>query len=113
MANILQFMKNAWRGQERLWKVFLLAHLPLMAFLLSMIWMIGTIDAGMEYESGNFEIVDWLSLAVNSLIYPIFFWVLVSEWRCAYNVESPAWGYLMRVFVVLNVFVTLKAISMP
>ena len=43
--------------------------------------------------------------AVYVLVVVYLIWVYVSIWRCAFNVERKAWGYVSRVMVLIFILV--------
>lgn len=80
-------IKKAWRGQERLWKVFWIYNV-LVGIVINLV--------ASFLESADVVIHGvWLLF---SLVYTV--WILVSEWRCAFNVDWKFWGYVIRVLIV-------------
>ena len=86
-ANIARYY---WRGHGRLWKAYWLYGvlgsnlLALVLFLLMERSALG---------SAWFQIV-LLLLAVYTI------WIVVSVWRCAFNVEKPTYGHMARALTV-------------
>lgn len=98
----MQFLKQSWRGEKPLWRVFwvygvyaqlimfslyivgLRAHLPL--FLHEV--LVATIPFLLVY-------------------YPFYLvWFFVSLWRCAFNSMLPQWwGHVIRTAIVIITFV--------
>ena len=91
---------RAWRGQERLWKVFWLYN-----FLLGSA-VIAAIDA-VPAE----QVVLVIFILVTALAWAV--WVGVSLWRCAFNSSWRGWGYIARGLVVLSVFLVCIGIFVP
>jgi len=83
----MNWIIRAWKGEEKLWKVF---------------WFGGVIiDAGftsIKKILGHTEFTDAL-FAISAGIYLV--WLFVSEWRCAFNAKWNGWGYIMRGFIIL------------
>ena len=84
----MHWIKRAWRGEERLWRVF---------------WIGGVIlDIGftaIKKILGHTETTDFV-YAIVALIYLV--WLFVSEWRCAFNVKWKGWGYIVRGLIILS-----------
>jgi hypothetical protein len=84
------FVASYWRGQGPLWKVYwlygVLGSNVLAAVLLSLIRQgaLGTFW---------FQVV-WLLLAAYTV------WIVVSVWRCAFNVDNPLYGHMARALTV-------------
>jgi hypothetical protein len=86
-ANVARYY---WRGQGPLWKVY---------------WLYGVIGSNLLAASllllmqsrglggGWFQVV-LLLLAVYTV------WILISVWRCAFNVENPVYGHMARALTV-------------
>ena len=84
-------IKQAWRGEEKLWKVFWIYNFLFGAFIN---WCLDNV------EKANFEPLTWLLL----IITPVWIvWVAVSMWRCAFNSDWRPWGYIVRGLLVLCV----------
>ncbi|MGH6943204.1 MAG: hypothetical protein ACREH6_03145 [Geminicoccaceae bacterium] len=84
------FAMTYWRGQGPLWKVYWLYGvigsnvLALILVLLMERGALGTVW---------FQIV-WLLLSAYTV------WIVVSVWRCAFNVENPLYGHMARALTV-------------
>ena len=94
----MSFIATAWRGREKLWKVYWLYGVVggialsfLMGFLLP--WL-GT--------SGGFTYFAVLTL------YSLWLWV--SIWRCAFNANWKIGGYILRFLTVIGLAFTLLGI---
>lgn len=98
------FMKRAWRGEERLWRVFWLG-----AALFNLCWAILTLLLCTALFFG-FKKALGLPVAINAagIVYLLMtlsfqIWSWVAQWRCAWNVDWRAWGVIVRILVVLGV----------
>jgi hypothetical protein len=79
---------RAWRGEQRLWKVF---------------WVYGVVTSGVLiafYVTAFY--VDRIALRQVLLLCfaPYTAWILVSVWRCASNTKEKLWGTLARFLTV-------------
>ena len=86
----MEWVKRAWRGEERCWKVFWVY-----GFLGGIIWNIVSKSLNSMTTSG-------LVLGVfygAHIVYII--WQFVSQYRCAFNLEWRAWGYITRGLALL------------
>lgn len=92
------FIKRAWKGQEKLWKVFWLYGF-LGVILLNIVLSILTSALG---SMGS------IVAAVITLTFAL--WNLVSCWRCAWNVGAKFWGVIVRILVVISAIVYLLMI---
>ena len=84
----MSFIGKAWRGEERCWKVHWIY-----GGLIGLAWQLALGAA----KAGPPSVL--LALAIPFLVY--FIWFLVSEWRCAFNLEWKFWGYVVRGLVLL------------
>ena len=80
-------IKAAWKGDEKLWKVFWVFFLPV------------AIPLGIARGFAGWFLIQYESLVFAVLIWAV--WVYVSLWRCAFNARWPGWGYIIRAFVIL------------
>ena len=80
-------IKAAWKGDEKLWKVFWVFFLPV------------AIPLGIARFFAGWYVIQYESLVFAVLIWAV--WVYVSLWRCAFNARWPGWGYIIRAFVIL------------
>jgi hypothetical protein len=88
----MSFIKRSWRGEEKLWRVFWLYGV-LLGIAISIVYAIikGLLDLG------------WPMVVAAMAFYAVYqFWLLVSQWRCAWNVNWRGWGYIARFLVVLG-----------
>ena len=94
--NIEDFLLSYWNGKQKLWKAFWLMGFVfqiLLFYFLSFLLYLGLL-IGLTWSIK-------ITIFLLSNIYTI--WILVSIWRCAYNVKNKIWGNLSRVIVILNV----------
>lgn len=91
----MNFIKKAWKGEEKLWKVFLppLVIIFLVPALLNPIKHI--------YISTIFQYV------IALLLVSYIAWYIVSLWRCAFNTKHKLCGYLARIFSAYLIIVVL------
>ena len=94
--NIEDFLLSYWNGKQKLWKAFWIMGFVfqiLLFYFLSFLLYLGLL-IGLTWSIK-------ITIFLLSNIYTI--WILVSIWRCAYNVKNKIWGNLSRVIVILNV----------
>ncbi len=79
-----------WRGQGPLWKVYWLYGVlgsNVLALLLLLVMERSALASG------------WLQLLLLVLaVYTV--WIVISVWRCAFNVENPLYGHMARALTV-------------
>ena len=89
-----------WRGEGPLWKIYWLYGVlgsNVLVLILLLLMQRGAMD------SGWFQLV-LLVLAAHTV------WIVVSVWRCAFNVENPMYGHMARALTVawaINAFLVL------
>lgn len=82
-------IKAAWKGDEKLWKVFWIYN-----------WLFGTaFGIGMDY-SENFGLL--IQLVVLVVVTAWLVWVVVALWRCSFNARWRGWGYVVRTLMVIG-----------
>jgi hypothetical protein len=89
-ADAVGMIKDAWTGQQKLWKVFWLYGVvsgAVIAFILAQI----PSSSPIVFLPVYIFAVGW------------WFWVSVSLWSCAFNVEWKGWGYAARVLVAFPI----------
>lgn len=89
-------LRRAWRGEERLWKVWWLIGLPLWFAVNFAFFAVCTLVAD---DPINFPLI-FLFVAVASLVAVWLAW-MVAAWRCAPNVEHSAWRLAARATLLL------------
>lgn len=95
----MEILRRAWRGEERLWKVWWLIGIP-QSVLLVLLYV--------KFLAGKTPSTVYLAALV---LYPViyFAWVRMA-WLCSPNVKHGIWAaasYVMIVFGVLNLARTL------
>jgi len=86
-ANVASYY---WRGEGPLWKVYWLYGVLGSNVLALILLLLVRVDA---VATLWFQIV-WLLLAAYTV------WIVVSVWRCAFNVENPMYGHMARALTV-------------
>jgi len=86
-ANVASYY---WRGEGPLWKVYWLYGVLGSNVLALILLLLVRADA---VATLWFQIV-WLLLAAYTV------WIVVSVWRCAFNVENPMYGHMARALTV-------------
>jgi hypothetical protein len=87
----MELIKKAWRGEEKLWKVFWLLGLVVPFIFGILIRMLAFVS----------PLIGLLEL----LIIPYTIWWMIACWKCAWNSTSKTWGILARVYIVLSILV--------
>ncbi len=82
----MELIKRAWKGEEKLWKVF---------------WLYGVL-AGIVLNL-LLTVLIGNPLLAKLILLPYSVWVLVSLWRCAWNAGAKFWGVIARILVVINI----------
>lgn len=90
-------VKRAWKGEERLWKVFWIFNVLGFYVIGFMQQVVISIESAGALNHGYGRLLTIL-FGLLTIIY--FIWAITSLWRCAFNTGSRVWGYLGRVFVV-------------
>lgn len=83
------WLGRAWRGEERLWRVFWIYGV-LFGIILNVINHIAGMFLGASVA------VPYLVIGVIHSI-----WLVVALWRCAFNAEWRIWGYVIRILNVM------------
>ena len=85
----MSFIGRAWRGQEKLRKVYWYGILA--RFILSFIVGVATASLGPD------------GLGIQLLILaPFYLFFVICVWRCAFNARWKIWGYILRTLIVLS-----------
>lgn len=102
----MNWLKRLWKGEAKLWQAFWLLPLLLgcaLLFPLATCWL-SLDEAGREavglWVMDNF-VLYMVGLVVCAI--PLCSFYSVSVWRCAFNCGWQGWGYIARVYVVLNI----------
>ncbi len=94
MTVVAREIKACWSGKRQLVVVFWGYH-----FIGLLI--IGVLDRVPVDGYPRIEgVYDWMAIA-------FCIWLVVSLWRCAFNVESKVWGYATRIYVGLQVLLAI------
>ncbi|MFI0416615.1 MAG: hypothetical protein ACH255_21065 [Candidatus Thiodiazotropha sp.] len=92
----LDAFKKSFRGEERLFIVFWFYFVAGSVGLGLVFATISAITATLG--------VGYIITTILLIVIAIYFvWIIVSTWRCAFNVENRVWGYIVRVLVLLHV----------
>ena len=92
----MQWIKRAWRGEEKLWVVFW--AYDVIVFLIVKECIRTYAESSISNE-GRLPII--VIFAIAFLIY--FIWLNVSLWRCAFNAQRKEWGYLVRFIIIIQI----------
>ena len=91
----MDIIKKAWRGEEKLWKVYWLYSVLGGIAVSVMFGVVLNIVAALL----GLGPVHYIGIA---FMLAFYVWSTVSIWRCAWNVKVKFWGYLVRIFIVLG-----------
>ncbi len=83
-------IKSFWRGEEALWRVWLIAF--------PIAWVILAVTLILSQKLGDFT-------AAVITIFIVDTWLLVSLWRCSKNTKSKFWRIANRGLILLNLFI--------
>ena len=114
----MQWIKRAWRGEEKLWKAFY--------YSMGIIFLVGGVYGGAAVYFCMDSIKDaiqnytpptsttgpyspssmWWLLASGAFasylfVYPLSIWQAIIVWRCSFNTNEKYWGYIARTLVLL------------
>lgn len=106
----MQWIKRAWRGEERLWKVFWVYGI-LAGYALDAVTMLGFVMLIPHVHLMPWHAPVWLY--VLGAVWTIFLWCFsiwtaVALWKCSFNSGRRYWGYAARVAYVLSVVLTVS-----
>ena len=83
----MNWIKNAWQGKTPLWKVF---------------WIYGVIGNNLLMIICSAMIGNLTSIIISMVImFAYTIWILVSQWRCAFNTKWRGWGYIVRILAII------------
>lgn len=100
---MIGFIKNAWKGEAKLWKVFWLMGLLIAVLTVILMMVLTPLLFISPYAYIGIYIV-WTFLAQG--------FILIADWRCAFNCGWKGWGYIVRTLVVLGAIGTLASLAM-
>ena len=111
---MIRMISKCWHGEEKLSVVFWVWGVlvgSLISFLIEILWWPYVfvpvqnmrIDKGIE-SIGYFNFF-LMIVVLTAMIIIIFYWiwVVVSIWRCSWNVKSKRWGWIARIVVSLAI----------
>lgn len=90
----MNFVKRAWRGEEKLWKIFWIFGV---AFGFAYNYLLSLFSGGAVF---------WALVAL-FIVYDI--WLSVALWRCAFNSGLKIWGYIARIIAVILIIMYIGA----
>ena len=101
----MNWIKRAWRGEERLWKVFWV-YGSLAGFLEQIITVIG-----LSIILPHVQIVPWHAPVWAYVLWAVWVvfisvyavWFLVAFWRCTFNTNRRFWAYAARAAFICAV----------
>ena len=89
------YFKRTWNGEEKLKILFWIYY------------VIGSIGIAMVpgvFQSAGLLIgINYGAIFSLIIVVPYFVWIMVSLWRCAFNVDKRIWGYIVRGIVVFTI----------
>jgi len=94
------FFKRAWKGEEKLWKVWWLFGVPL-----NIVSKILQKMSEMAPPPIPIQVI-WLLLLCAFVLW--VYWC-IAVWRCAPNVETKSWTYVARALVVVSILLAIFA----
>ena len=115
MGGLLGFIKRAWRGEERLWKVWWLFGVfinvsgLLFGWLLVRVSQLIVIKLNLNFDSflESHLFISLLLSVVGILLgcailyYYLTWWGMA--WACAHNARNRSWGYVAKGCVILSI----------
>ncbi len=96
---MIDSMKKSWDGEERLWVVFWLWGVAVPIVLYGIAY----------YVSGFIPSLGYVFDVVLGIGYAVF--MMVSLWRCAFNIGWKWLGYVNRFFACMYIFTILSVVS--
>jgi len=101
-AIVFSFLGRAWRGEERLWKVWWLLGL-----VLGVLGML--LRQALERVPTQETLVPFLpTLAASALFAPYLVWCKMA-WSSANNVDWKYWGIIAKILIALGLFQSVAA----
>jgi hypothetical protein len=83
----MDWVGKAWRGEERCWIAY---------------WVYGFVfSIGWSILLSLAAVVPLALIPLGLLYLCYIIWVLVSQWRCAFNLEWRFWGYVVRFLIIM------------
>ncbi len=93
----LKALRKVWDGQEKLYLAFWGYYIRGQLLLLFPALLFALVFVRFKYAG---------LLIGLSLLLAWFIWSSIGVWRCAFNVKRKVWGYLARVYVLVQLYVT-------
>jgi hypothetical protein len=100
---VLSFLGRAWRGEERLWKVWWL--LGLVLGVLGMLLRQALVE-GVPTQEALASFMPML--AASALFAPYLVWCKMA-WSCANNVDWKYWGIIAKILIALGLLQSVVA----
>jgi len=94
------FFKRAWKGEEKLWKVWWLFGVPLN--------IVSTIIEKMS-DMKSPPMPMGILVALLFVMFALWVYWCIAAWRCAPNVETKSWAYIARGLIVVSIILTVLA----
>ena len=112
---------KCWHGEEKLYIVFWVWGVlvgTFISFVMEFLWWpygfvpLQNIRFGKSFESiGYFNLFLLLVILVLGIICLLYWiWVIISIWRCSWNVKNKKWGWAARIVVSLAVVLNFVSI---
>ncbi len=97
----MSFISRAWRGEERLWKVFWLYGyvIPLLGWGLSVLLCLVVFGHSSDKAFENMEVLERIASPFINFYY--FIWIVI-VYRCANNTNEKSWGVGAKVWCGLT-----------
>ena len=99
LSDIVSTIKSAWIGQQKLWRVFWLYGVALGVVIVFILAQIPS-SSPILFLPLYLFVVGW------------WFWVSVSLWSCAFNVDWKGWGYASRALVAIPIVSVLLSLGL-
>lgn len=99
----MSFLKSAWRGEAKLWKIFWLGILLPQIVAMIVGFVVGFMAASSGVAPGNRAPLNGVINSVGwFLTLAVYYWLLfVAVYRCRRNASGEAWGYIAMLVIGL------------
>jgi hypothetical protein len=107
----MQWILRAWRGEEKLWKVFWI-YLVLAGQVLTVLTIFGVLALLPHVNIFPWHAPLWvyaLCGAWGMFLFCVGVWSVVALWRCTFNTDRRFWGYAARVAFFCSLAVELAS----
>jgi hypothetical protein len=106
----MRWIKRAWKGEEKLWKIFWCGYIPMFAVILLFIKIIGDDPESLTHPLWSYWL--WSAHILTDTVVHFFMlvsfvitiWILKSLWACAFNSKRQFYGILARITVAISSF---------